>query len=413
MLDLYATRQTTIRVMMVAQDASLIETVRRHLTDRYPIELVETAQTGRQCLAILSDVDPSVVIIAEGLADIEYLQLVRQIGISSPGVATVVLSLSENVQTYQEIMGAGARGVVKVTRAPEEWLVSGEELDWRIRQAHELIGPVREARARAVQSKRRRVGGEIVAVYSAKGGVGKSVCAVGLALLWAQRDPRKKVALVDLNLQFGVDTVYLNLPSYHSVIDLVTNINALGPGTLDALVAKKDFGAGSELYFVPAPSDPRQADQVLGSHVASVLSALRRHYDVTLVDTTATISDVTLAALQASTRILFVCTQDMLAVRQTRAALELLRDPEFGIDTESFSLIINRVNRHSEIKPESIAALFDISCVGMVPEDVAFFEKNVNVGGLADALMDSYPVVKGWKEILSRLEPDRSMDNRS
>lgn len=405
MLDVSPARQLIIRVMLVASDPGLVQTVKLHLTDRFPIDLVATVQSGRECLDVFGDTDPAVVVIADQLPDIAPLQLVRQITMAYPGVAVVVLSQTDDAPTYQEIMSAGARGVVKVSSSPQGWIISGEELDTRIRQGMELVRPVREQQARAMPARQRKLGGEVITIYSAKGGVGKSTCAVALAALFAQRDPRAKVALVDLNLQFGVESVFLNLQPYHSIIDLIANASSLGTGTLDTLVAKKDLGNGSELHYVAAPPDPHRADQVYGQNVTGVLTTLRRYHDFTILDTTATISDVTLAAMQASTRIFLICTQDMLAIRQTRAALEFLSDPEFGIDSEVFSLIINRVNRHSEIKPESIGALFDIPCIGLIPEDPAFFETVVNVGQLGESLGQGTPVIKAWKDILAQFGP--------
>jgi len=409
MIEISPLRQTTIRVMAVASDASLIETIRLHLTDRFPIELVQTLQTGRQCLSVIGDVDPNVVLIADGIEDINFLQLVRQICALHPAVAPVVLSQADDLSSYHDLMSAGARGAIKIANSAQGWIVSGEELDLRIHQAFELVRSVKERLARGARKPATTLGREIITVYSPKGGVGKSAFAVGLALLLAQQDAKRKVALVDLNLQFGIDSVYLNLQPHHSISDLVANVDSLNSSTLESLVSKKVLDGGCELAFISAPANARQADDIVGQNVAGVFQALRRYFDVTVVDTTATISDVTLAALQAASRILLVCSQDMLAIRQTRAALELLRDPEFAIDMGAISLVLNRINSYSEIKPESIESLFELPCLGRIPEHNAFFETEVNVGNLPSALADSNPVVKAWKGILAGLKFEKPL----
>ena len=408
MLDITSIRQTSIRVMVVAPDATLVEAIRLHLADRYPIEIVHSAQMGRQCLAAINDVDPHVVLVAEGLEDINSLQLARQIATAFPAVAPLVLSQADDPQSYHDIISAGARGVVKIAKVPEGWTLSGEELETRIHQADDLVRSVRERLTKVVRRPTSTLGRKTIVVYSPKGGVGKSAFAVGLALLLAKRDSKKKIALVDLNLQFGIDSVYLNLQPYHSIVDMISNLDTLSAATLDSL-ARRELESGVELYYVAAPPNVRQADEILGRNVAGVLGALRRYCDVTIVDTTATISDVTLAALQAATRILLVCTQDMLAIRETRVVLELLHDPEFGIAPEIIALVLNKVNQHSEIKPESIETLFELECFGGIPEDNIFFESVVNVGGLANALTDSRPVIKAWKEVLPKLDVEKPL----
>jgi pilus assembly protein CpaE len=393
--------------MMVAPDASLIETVRLYLADRFPVELVQTAQSARQCLSVLSDVDPNVVLIAEGLED--HLQLVRQISALYPAVAPLVLSEADDLQSYHDLMAAGTRGIVKLTNSPQGWVVSGEELDLRIHQSSELVRSVKEKLAGGFRRQSMMLGREIITIYSPKGGVGKSSLATGLALLLAQQDPKRKVALVDLNLQFGIDSVYLNLQPRHSMADFVSNVDSLSSTTIESLATKKILEGGCELYFIPAPLNPLQADDILGQGVAGVLQSLRRYFDTTVVDTTSTISDVTLAALQASTTILLVCTQDMLAIRQTRAALELFNDPELGIDAGAVALVLNRLNNHSEIKPDSIESLFELRCVGKIPELGSFFETEVNVGNLPNALSSANPLITAWKGMVAGLKFEKSL----
>src|SRR5207245_5880767 len=74
------------------------------------------------------------------------------------------------------------------------------------------------------QASRRPEHGQVFCFYSGKGGVGKSLIAANLAVSMAN-ETKGKVALVDLDLQFGDIGVLLNLDHSQGITDLIENID--------------------------------------------------------------------------------------------------------------------------------------------------------------------------------------------
>ena len=110
----------------------------------------------------------------------------------------------------------------------------------------------------------------LVCVLGPKGGTGKTLTATNLAVAFAQRGSR--VALIDLDLQFGDVALCLGLPPEKTVYDLAQSPGALDYDKLDAFLATHSAGS--------APSSPpagptRQAPSVPSSCARSTRSSAR------------------------------------------------------------------------------------------------------------------------------------------
>ena len=133
----------------------------------------------------------------------------------------------------------------------------------------EPIAPVRP------RLPRRRPGGnaELVVVFSGKGGVGKSLIATNLAVALAADGER--VALVDLDLQFGDVAVMLHVESHATAIDalaqqgdqidadFIEEVMATGPEGVRALLAPSEPGVRRPRQHGQPEGHPARAGQGL------------------------------------------------------------------------------------------------------------------------------------------------------
>jgi len=220
---------------------------------------------------------------------------------------------------------------------------------------------------------RRDVDGEIIVLYGSKGGVGKSVLATNLACSLS-REVGARVALVDLDLQFGDIAVLLNLPQSQSIIDLIDNAGQLDPEFVRDMLA---IGPADVRVLPTAPS-PELADLVTPEHAQVILGMLKKLFDFVVVDTSSHLGDVTLAALDMASRIVLVSALSIPAVKDAKLALRLF--DTLSIPTGNVMLVLNRCEAHTEFNKESIESNLKFPVSVQLPHDPRTVINSINRG---------------------------------
>jgi MinD-like ATPase involved in chromosome partitioning or flagellar assembly len=155
--------------------------------------------------------------------------------------------------------------------------------------------------------------GQIVTVFAAKGGCGKTTVAVNLAIALAEQ-PGRRVALVDLDLRNGDVAATLGL----------TPERTSGSGPADDDVSPLVTPLLPRLDCVLAPVRPGAAERLESEGVEGLLSSLTRNYDVVVIDTPATFSRPVVSALDRSDHTVLVTTPERPALQSLRRTLDTI-----------------------------------------------------------------------------------------
>ncbi|MCU1496598.1 MAG: Flp pilus assembly protein ATPase CpaE-like protein, partial [Acidimicrobiales bacterium] len=164
-------------------------------------------------------------------------------------------------------------------------------------------------------------GGQVITIFSTKGGAGKSMLATNLGVLLAQRSDRP-VCLVDADLQFGDIAVMLKLAPQHTIVDAVGSYDRLDVGFLESLLATHQ---PSGLKVLPAPLEPAFADQIGADQMSHIISLLRSFCSFVVVDTPAYFNDVVLSLIEDSDDVLLVAGMDIPNIKNVKIGLQTLR----------------------------------------------------------------------------------------
>jgi pilus assembly protein CpaE len=157
--------------------------------------------------------------------------------------------------------------------------------------------------------------GTPVAVYSPKGGTGRTLIAVNLACVLRRQG--STVAMVDGVMQFGTVRHLLQVPpEARSIVDVPT-----GGGMKMALPESLWEGPGG-VQFLLAPPRPEQAELVNAPDLSQAVGVLAESHQYVIIDTPTRLSDDTLALLDAAKVILLVATYAGPAIAHARAAIE-------------------------------------------------------------------------------------------
>jgi pilus assembly protein CpaE len=177
----------------------------------------------------------------------------------------------------------------------------------------------------------------VVAIFSPKGGVGRTTIAVNLAVAAASLGT--KVALVDASFQFGDVGVLLNLnPRNKSIADLVGELATGEAESLDTFMITHSSG----VRVLLAPPSPEQAELITPLAVKRVLQGLRREYELVVVDCPSTFNEPTIAVLDESDVILTLLSLEITSVKNMRLFLEVAE--QLGYDNEKIRLVLNRAD---------------------------------------------------------------------
>jgi len=200
------------------------------------------------------------------------------------------------------------------------------------------------------QEERRTVElGKVLAVFSPKGGVGRTTIALNLSLAIVQLSDRR-VVLVDGSLTFGDVAVMLNLPPTRTISDLIPYANRLDEDLVNTILAAHPSG----LRVLLAPPKPELADLVTPEHMSLILARLRELFDYVVVDTMTTLNDITLAILDAADKVLVVTTPEIPAIKNVRTFLDTTA--ALGYPPDKIELILNRADASPGIDVGEIEA---------------------------------------------------------
>ena len=159
---------------------------------------------------------------------------------------------------------------------------------------------------------------EVILVTGAKGGIGKTALAVNLAARLAIS--KRKVILLDCNLQYGDTGVFLGMEPKETMAELLQEQRTPTLDTLNAYLAFHQSG----LRVLFGPKSPEYADVIGGKNIDKIISILRNYYDYVIIDTA--VGFPRLIWRFRSVQPYSVCVPiDLCTLRNTKKAFLLLR----------------------------------------------------------------------------------------
>lgn len=204
--------------------------------------------------------------------------------------------------------------------------------------------------------------GQVVTVFSAKGGCGKTTLATNLAAAMARSG--KSTCLVDLDLTFGDVAISLQLNPGHTIGDAVA-IRRLDESALRGLVTHHS----EHLDTLLAPVEPGVAETVTAAVVTDLLGALRQCYDVVVVDTPAAFSDQALAAFDLTDHFLLIATLDVPAIKNLKLTLEMMQ--MLGYSRERWHIVVNRADAKVGLAVDDVQKMLNLPIAGRIPSSRA------------------------------------------
>jgi pilus assembly protein CpaE len=381
---------------MTVDDSALVRRVVAQIIQVQPdMELVGEADNGRDGARLATELQPDIVLMDIHMPDLDGIEATRLLANRLPNGAIITVTAEERPELRAQAQVAGAKGyVLKPLGEGEELLATIREVYSQLQEAQlvhdtESAEPPGGARGR----------GHCIAVMGAKGGVGKTTIAIGVALALHQQH-KQSVALFDADLLFGDLNVQLDLTGERSVVDLVPHTAALEPYVVSQAIRHHVSG----LDVLAGAPRPEQADIVGPDDIRAVLGVLLNMYDFVVVDTALSYDERTLAILDAADVYLMVIAPHLGALQNASHFLDLAK--VLGYPTDRMCFVLNRANALAGLKLDLIGDVIGRHRILQVPSGGAAVSEAINRG---QPLILSHPQLPFSRAIVSIAEHVRSL----
>ena len=201
----------------------------------------------------------------------------------------------------------------------------------------------------------------MIVVLGPKGGTGKTVTSANLATSLASGG--RKVAIVDLDLQFGDIGLSLGLSPEKTVYDLAKAGGSIDGEKLDGYLASHESG----VHVLMAPTRPDHAGMIGTEFLRDVYTALRSTHEFVIVDTPPGFTPEVIASIDSSSHVCVVGTLDSLSLKNTKLGLDTLG--LMGYPADRTRIVLNRADSRVGITQDDVVAVLGKVPDVMVPSD--------------------------------------------
>lgn len=327
------------RVLFVDDEGQIRKLVQTFLTKHGYV--VTTANDGYEALREIKRERPHLVITDVAMPNLNGLELCRRIRSEAATARLPVIMLSAKKQA-DDILAGYAQGADEYVAKPVELAVLAAKIDLLLRRVRDnAAGGGAAAVAR----------GRVVVLLHGKGGVGATTMAVNGALALAST-MIYRVSVLDLSLEFANAAMLMDLHPQQTLADLSSvKIEDMSDDLFELFVARHESG----VRLVTGAERPEHAELVTIPAVHHAIDRLRATSDYVLVDTAATFSQYTLAAMD-SADVLAVVTSAHLASLKSANDLFSVID-KLKIPKERTLLVLNRITA-SGLQTDQVTRFF-------------------------------------------------------
>ncbi len=326
-----------ISLLVASSDELFRETVRESLVNVANARVVSeyTEVSSNLYIRVLQDLErnPDAALIIDLASDPEAcLKALEKVKQAAPEIYAIASNYHADGETVIASLRAGA----------SDFLIQPvKRMDFR------------DAMARLERTPRRAVSatsrlGKVYSFLGAKGGVGVTTLAVNFAAILAQN--KQQTVLVDLDFTANDCAMQTGSSPQHSLQEVGENLGRMDQALFEGLVIRDPVG-----FFLVGPSDQLEHRvPFTESMFREFAGFLVEKYDAVVVDAGRWIVDeVVLAALQSSSTIFLVITQQYPAIRNAQRYVAALM--RLGFTQDQLKIVVNEYQK----KPDSNLATLE------------------------------------------------------
>lgn len=317
------------------------------------------AGLGTEAVSLASEAKPDVIICGMSRPPERSLQTIEALLDVLPETPIIAYAREEEVDVVRQAMLAGARDFLRIPA----------EVDRLVDSIRSVLESEERKRLRlSGQSKGIGPKGLVIAVFGAKGGVGKTTIATNLGLALASNLGQSCV-LVDCDNSFGDVAAMLDIRPDRSIVDFIRDTDKIDRTNVTEYLVRHPSG----LWVLPAPRESLLWRSVPPDGIRKVLNIVARRFDIVLVDTASMLSDLALAILDEANMVLWVTSTDFSSINNSLLGLEALQ--QISYPEARIRLVLNVTSSDDGVRPAKIETVLKRNFFWSIP-----YDKEIRIG---------------------------------
>jgi septum site-determining protein MinD len=236
----------------------------------------------------------------------------------------------------------------------------------------------------------------LIAVTGGKGGVGKSVFAVNLALA-LQMELKSQVLLIDADQRSCGDlNVLLGLRPNKTLAEVCQFQGSLAAQNIPQLVTSHLSG----MSYIGAVRGPEETLNIQADLFLKQLEQLSKAFRFIVVDVGHEFKELQLKIMQEATCISIVTAPELLVINQTQRLIHELLTATFPLDM--MQLVVNKFGA-SQLNPQVISQSLKLPVVGLIPQDDSLASASLQRGQPFVFAQSKAPISQAYFEFVRKL----------
>jgi pilus assembly protein CpaE len=239
--------------------------------------------------------------------------------------------------------------------------------------------------------------GKVIVFLGAKGGVGATFLACNFSYILAATY-EKKVALLDLDLQFGDALIYISdaIPTT-TIADLCDDISRLD----NDLLVSAMVNILPNFALLASPEDAERSGEIKPQHVDALLRVAKSQYDYVVLDVGRTLNATNLKALDHADFIFLIIQTTLPCVRASKRLISVMES--LGYDKEKICLIINRNEKNGSINVKDVELTSGKEVFALIPNSYECVLNSINQGVPVLNFSKNDPVTNAIHELAKKM----------
>ncbi len=189
--------------------------------------------------------------------------------------------------------------------------------------------------------------GAVIVVHGIAGGTGATTLATNLAwelaILGKKGENAPTVCLLDLDLQFGSVSTYLDLARREAVYEMLSDTENMD----DETFGQSLLTFNEKLHVLTAPADMLPLDLITPEDISRVIGMARSHFDYVVIDMPSTLVQWTETVLHAAHIYFATLELDMRSAQNTLRFKRALQSEE--LPAEKLRYVLNRAPKFTDL----------------------------------------------------------------